>query len=838
MYASPMRAFACLLAMSTAIFAAEGEVKSFDIAAVDAERALRMFSAQSGVQVVFPTEVVRGITTKSVKGDLTPADAIDQLLSGTVLVAMTDKNMQGAFTVRREASIEQAEKNAAARRASDQAAIASPVVPRATGNAKAQEADDRLNLSPFIVTAEKDSGYGSRLTTSGSRTAKDMVDIGASITVLNRELIEDLNPNDVYQLIATGVSGVTSTSNTIDQFSFRGFVQAFQLRDGGFVRSYKRNPLYDIERVEVIKGPSALAFGNNSFLGGALNFVTQKPTSEFKQSVKVTVADMNYWRVSAGVSGPAYSSKGFEIRYRLTLGMEKGEYERASWYDDNKFVGASVDFQLGANTLVNLTASHYIDDGYKGIDDFLDVTSTVYGKLNQYSTASLTAFSPGTPNVFWNNADSQFALTYTSKLTERGDLRVFLQRAENRMDYMLARWVLVQPNNYTVTRNWAGDVIDSFFYNAQADYLHTLHRGTWSNEFLVGGDWNHLNFYNSGNTFANRFAPLDTRNPDYSGDAAVFSSIFAQFPGFSPAKGKWAEQLKNRASDQWNTNYSYYFQESVKFWNDRINLVSGLRRLTLASRTDNLVTGVKSNFPDKTANTYKHGIVVKPLPNVSLYYSISANTIPPITGILDELGNRIPDRDGELKEAGLKVNRALNERFSLSGAIVRFDMRQTNQRINKVGPNGEPIIEYSALDLSKGWEVDLSGRIKLANGFGDFILTYTKVTSRSVTGAPIRRFPPMKYSVLAKYTWTSGPLRNFMIGGSMVDSDSGNFAGWLLDFPAIYNIFSRYQLNEQWSVQLNLNNITDERYISGIFNNALNATAETFRPRLSVDYKW
>ncbi len=705
---------------------------------------------------------------------------------------------------------------------------------------KRKAEEEVIRLSPFIVTAKKESGYGSRETTSGSRTAKDLVDVGASITVLSRELIADLNPNDVYQLISTGVSGVTSTSNTIDQFSFRGFVQAFQLRDGGFVRSYKRNPLYDVDRVEVIKGPSALAFGNNSFLGGALNFITLKPTANLQGSVKVTVADMDYWRVSANVSGPAYRAQGggLEIRYRLTLGMEKGNYERPSWYDDNKFVGGSVDFQLGPNTLVNFTASHYIDNGYKGIDDFLDRNSTVYAKLNQYSTPSITSFAPGNPNIFWDNSDGQINMTFTSKLTENGDLRVFLQRADNRMDYMLARWVLVQPNNYTVTRSWAGDVINALFYNAQVDYLHSLQRETWSNEFLVGFDWNHLFFYGSGNNFTGRFAPLDTRNPDYSGDAAVFASIFAAVPGFNASKGKWADQLRNRALSQWNTNYSYYFQESVKFWHDRINIVSGLRWLSLSSRTQNDWTKVNTNFPDKSVMTYKHGIVVKPLRDVSVYVSQSANTIPPITGIIDELGNRIPNRDGLLKEAGFKLNRALTDRITLGGSVVYFNMRQTNQRINMVGPAGEPLIVYSAMDISKGWEVDLNGRVMFGNGYSDFLVTYTDINSRSPNGLPIRRFPPMKYSIQAKYTWTGGPLKNFMLGGSMVDSNTGNFAGWLLDFPPIYNVFARYQFGKRWSTQLNLNNITDERYISGVFNNALNAVPETFRSRLSVDYKW
>ena len=96
---------------------ADDAVRSFDIPADHAEKSLRVFSAQSGVQVIFPSDAVKDVTTKAVKGDMLPGVALDQLLSGTRLVAVQESN-GGAFTVRRETSIDAAEKNGAGRTSS------------------------------------------------------------------------------------------------------------------------------------------------------------------------------------------------------------------------------------------------------------------------------------------------------------------------------------------------------------------------------------------------------------------------------------------------------------------------------------------------------------------------------------------------------------------------------------------------------------------------------------------------------------------------------------------------------------------------------------------------
>lgn len=142
----------------------------------------------------------------------------------------------------------------------------------------AQEVDDEstakknrsdvVKLSPFTVSAEDSEGYRSEQTLVGSRTAKSLMEVPASLSIINRQQIDDLNAVEVHEVLQFGTAGVTQNQTINDDVNIRGFRTMQSLRNGVTKTSYKRNPMYDVERIEVIKGPGAMLLGNNSFLGG------------------------------------------------------------------------------------------------------------------------------------------------------------------------------------------------------------------------------------------------------------------------------------------------------------------------------------------------------------------------------------------------------------------------------------------------------------------------------------------------------------------------------------------------------------------------------------------
>ncbi|MBI5381596.1 MAG: TonB-dependent receptor [Opitutae bacterium] len=79
--------------------AAEAGVRHFDIPAGVAEQTLKRFAVQAVVQLVYPTDQVRGIRTNAVQGDFRPVDALEKLLAGTPLIVVRDEKPD-AFAIR------------------------------------------------------------------------------------------------------------------------------------------------------------------------------------------------------------------------------------------------------------------------------------------------------------------------------------------------------------------------------------------------------------------------------------------------------------------------------------------------------------------------------------------------------------------------------------------------------------------------------------------------------------------------------------------------------------------------------------------------------------------
>src|SRR5438094_4999027 len=95
-------AHACIVAavLTCAGFAAESVKVHFDLAPDSAEKSLKQFSAQSGVEVIFSTDLAANVKTNGLTGDFTPREALNRILAGTPLVA-TENAKSGAFTLSR-----------------------------------------------------------------------------------------------------------------------------------------------------------------------------------------------------------------------------------------------------------------------------------------------------------------------------------------------------------------------------------------------------------------------------------------------------------------------------------------------------------------------------------------------------------------------------------------------------------------------------------------------------------------------------------------------------------------------------------------------------------------
>lgn len=168
--------------------------------------------------------------------------------------------------------------------------------------------EETIELSPFVVTAAEDRGYAATSTLAGTRLRTNLSDVGGSISVMTAEFLADTNVHNVNQLLvyaagteAAGVDGNFTggqpAGTGIDALqeveSVRRRPQsATRVRGLGsadLTRDYYLTDIpfdsYNVERVEISRGPNAILFGLGS-PAGIVNYGLRKPT--FKPRTELT----------------------------------------------------------------------------------------------------------------------------------------------------------------------------------------------------------------------------------------------------------------------------------------------------------------------------------------------------------------------------------------------------------------------------------------------------------------------------------------------------------------------------------------------------------------------
>jgi iron complex outermembrane recepter protein len=243
-------------------------------------------------------------------------------------------------------------------------------------------AEDIFSLEEIVVTAQK--------------REQSLQDVGIAITAFDGETMEAMgvvNSNEIAAktpnlniMSPAGEGGVVSVF-------IRGIgLNDFALNNTGPVGFYvddssigssngQLTTLFDIARVEVLKGPQGTLFGRNT-TGGALNIVSNKPTDEFEASVKLTAGNYGYLKTEGMVSGSLTDT----VNARLAL----VNYE-SDGYMENLSTGDKVEKQnFAGRALFDITPS-----------DGLSVLVNIHGSRNDsdsdfYGKVSDSDFYEGT----------------------------------------------------------------------------------------------------------------------------------------------------------------------------------------------------------------------------------------------------------------------------------------------------------------------------------------------------------------------------------------------------------------------------------------------------------
>ncbi|MFJ5447238.1 TonB-dependent receptor [Methylobacillus methanolivorans] len=674
-------------------------------------------------------------------------------------------------------------------------------------------------LPELQVETKKSTGYKAEKSASQKFTAP-LIDTPKTVTVITEALIKDTGSNTFKEALRT-TPGITFGGGeggvaVGDRPFIRGF-DAFQsmyvdgLRDLGA----QQREVFAIEQMEVIKGPSGAYDGRGS-AGGSINIVTKQAKAG------------NFTTGSVGVGSDRYRRATFDGNYMLgddaairLVGMHHGADTPGRDNVDVKRWGFMPSITLGLNGPTSLTASWY----HHETDDVPD-WGLPYRQLANNDGGTPFGRPVGKKDAWYGVNGRDFHETSADignlafKHSFSDDV---VLRNTTRYSLTSNKYVLSRPNVYisggTITPE--GMVNRSQFVSRGMQTTALANLTDISVVFDTGYIKHNLNAgieisreesenrsYADGNLGANGTTDMNNPNPDVSYATVTRNN----FPGF---EGR-------------TVNKSAYVFDSMEL-TEKWLLNAGVRYDRYRSEIQNrdVGTGVKTtDFEnDEGFFNYQLGIVYKVQPNASVYasYATSSSPVGLAMGDYNYGGTQLiagtqdlsPERSKSF-EVGTKWN--VLEDLSLSAAI--FHIRKNNARAVVPGGNYSNLGEVE----SKGIELGIAGKVTDKwQVFGGY--TYLDAEQTKAGTVPDVNTPGSLESQgkqlhgIAKNSaslWTTYKvLPNLTLGGGAfyMDKVYANPANTAYVPSYVrWDAMASYKINENFDLQLNIQNLTDKRY--------------------------
>ncbi|MBY0504981.1 MAG: TonB-dependent siderophore receptor [Bryobacteraceae bacterium] len=646
-------------------------------------------------------------------------------------------------------------------------------------------ADIELQLLSVVgqVTVTESPGYQVAGTASATRTATLLLNLPQSIAVVTQEQMRDqlmLSIGDVVRFVP-GITAQQGEGNR-DQLMIRGqnttadfFVNG--VRDDA---EYFRD-LYNLERVEALKGPNAMTFGRGGG-GGVINRVTKEALDVPRYEVNLQAGAFGHRRASADVNRPLNRFAAF----RLNALYENSRSFRQYFYLERAGLSPTLTLHLTPRTRAVLQYEFFRDHRFadRGVTSVAGLPASV----------PLRTFF-GNPDESRARADVNLGSATVEHQAGRLNLR-------NRT--LFGHYDRFYQNFVPGVVNAASQVSLSSYNNAtarlnafnQTDATYALETGPIRHTLLTGVE-------------VGRQASDNLRLTGYfDGVETAVLAPLAQPTIFTPlAFRPNATDANNRVQ----TNLAaVYVQDQIEL-NRFVQVIAGVRvdrfDLQFASRRNADRLGRLDTLVSPRA-----GVVVKPVARMSLYANYSVSYLPSSGdqfASLTVITQQVKPEKFQNYETGLKFD--WSRALSLTAAVFRLD--RTNTR--SIDPNDPTRIIQTGSQRTNGVELSLNGNLtrkwRLTGGYAYLDAFVVSATAAARAGAQVAQVPRHAFSV-----WNHYQLLPRLGAGLGLLNRSDMFAG--IDNTVVLPAYTRadaavfFALTERLRLQANVENLFDRRY--------------------------
>lgn len=764
---------------SSPLLAAEqaSSVRAYNLPAAPLSTTLNQIASQGGLALSLNPSLAAGKTSAPVSGQYDAAGALRAALQGTGL--QLEQSSTGTYTL--------------------------VAVPEGTLALPETAVIGVENLETAWGPVE---GYTATRTAAGTKTDTALVEAPRSISVATRQQMDDRSVHSLDDAVRY-MPGITASSygsdTRIDWLRVRGF-EPTQFLDGlPLPKGVYANPkpeTWNLDRLALLRGPASSVYGQTP-PGGLLDMVSRRPSAEASSEIQLQYGSDNHRQINFASTGKIDDAGQF--LYGIS-GVVRDSDTQIDHIENKRYnIAPSLTWNIDDDTKFTLLTQFTRDD--TGVtSQFYPIQGTKidmpFGKTSHHKNL-------GDPDYdFYDRTYYALGYAFEHRLNDVWQFKQNLRYTKSDLSFQ------------TVTVNSYNPSFAGFTVDAQGN----VGRGTTN----VDED---ISQFAVDNNFQADFATGDIRHTlllglDHQRSNTNYTSIFGTAPDINVNNPIYGQPITRPARSSAFYDYDQKTYQTGLYVQDQMALDQW--RLTLGGREDWVHTGTQFINKGDATNTQRDKAFSG---NAALSYVFDSGFVPylsyaesfqPTSGADATSTGSLKPTEGKQWELGIKYQPP-GSKTLLSAAV--YDLTQKNVAVNSI-VNNVTITSQTGEVKVKGLELeavsDVTDNLKV---IAAYTLAKSEVQKGVDKGNRLQLMPNQQASLWTDYTWHSGVLDGFGIGGGVryTGNTYGDKANTWLGKADAYTVFDasvHYDLGrldnslKGASVAVNATNLFDKDYIS------------------------
>ena len=666
-------------------------------------------------------------------------------------------------------------------------------------------ADDSDNVEEIIVKGNV--LYADQV--NALKTPVPILDVPQTVSIITDDDIRKQGFRQIGDIIRyTPGANTSQGEGHRDAVVFRGVRSTADFFQDGIrddVQYYRS--LYNVEQVEVLRGPNALLFGRGG-TGGIINRVSKKAV------LGERFGSVDFGLDSFGANDLVLDynvQNGKNSALRFMMHSDSLDNHRDYYDGDRLGINPTLKVKINSRTTLDISYEHadherYVDRGIptengEPVTRFKDIT---FGASNGDNLTTL-------------EADILRAMVSTE----------FSDTSKANLSVVSSEFKKIYKNYYASAYDEGATVVTMDGYLDPTERENTIISGNLVNEIVIGSATHTLLFGLEIIDTTNNNHRYNTYWSTTQDDNEVFNISrpmdFSVNSAGVLTSNDFTADLKSKTHSDIEVT-SFYFQDQIDL-SDNLKLMLGGRYDTFDITVTDIKNSSEQSKKDKEFSP-RAGIVYKPNPNTSWYYSYSESFLPRSGEQFKALSasNATLDPDVyESSEFGVKV--AISDALSFTAAY--FDSEQTIATRDSISGEANEIIGLKV----DGMELEIKGKL---NEKMNVVFGYTSMDGKTSSGGEPREIPDhmlslfTTYEAADKFGWAFGLTRQ---GDSNIGNNNPDRI--LPEYTRI-DAGAYYQINDDLSIQMNLENLTDKLYFPHAHSSHQASVGEPRNLRLSI----